>query len=344
MHPKKESIIQSNLHRESIKALTGNKNFVVTGLQVTAGPGLTVNISAGSCIVGGVYIEFNNSVLTLPASSTVFVYVALTLDAGKPVDATITYVSASFSPDETKLLLAMVTTSSSNISGVSDRRIYRIRGMKTTYTSSGSEQFSNAWIYAIIVGGAGGGYSNVPSGYNATGGCGGQINIQIVFHHAGLLQWVVGSGGAPGSPPNSGGLSSLWYIPSPGASSISITASGGAGAQISNTVPLSIGSSLIYYDATISFETQLYSGPNIIIHGLIVPAYQLISTAGSNYKIYSGAYASKVGNPVIVTSGATHATNTVSTSGVTLSSGGNSSTSTGSYGTGGQIIAYIWEI
>lgn len=342
MHPKKDSIIQSDLHRESIKGLTSNKNFVITGLQVTAGSGLAVNISAGSCIVGGVYIEFYTSVLTVPASTTSEIYVELILDANKPTNATITYTTGSFTPSETRLWLASITTNAYGVTSITDRRVYRITGTKNTYTSSGFKYFNNSWIYAIVAGGGGGGRSSVPSGYNATGGCGGEISVDIAFHHGGTIVWMIGAGGSPGSSPTSGGTSSISYISNPLGTSESISANGGAGGQ-QYTGNISTYSYLKYHGALILFESQVYSGPTLTIHSTIVPAYQVIAT-GTNTKTYIGAYASVVGTPVVGVANSVVASNSVSSAGVTLSSGGASSTGTGGSGSAGKIIAYIWEI
>lgn len=337
LHPKYQTIIQSDLHRESIKALLSDKNFVKSGLAVTAGTGLSVNISAGSCMVGGVYITFNASTLSVPASSTVQVVVELQIDANnKPTGAIIKYQSSFTFPQELQLWLATVTTNASNVTSVTDRRVFRTKSFKGLITSSATQYWYNAYIFAVFAGGGGGGSTNATN--FTSGGQGGSVVVNNYFHHAGYITFTVGAGGGIGTTGQAGGNSTITT------SNESETADGGSGGYFVS------GYSGIY-TLNSSLKSYGYTGYTLLSRShssLIVLSVPTIFTTSGQIGIvgtgYNGIYS--ISDGVIGTlagNGTQVHSNYVFNDGLVLSQGGNSGSSPTS-GTAGKFLVHMWEV
>jgi len=339
LHPKYQTLIQSDLHRESIKALLSDKNFVKSGLVVSPGTGLSVNITAGSCVVGGVYITFNASTLSVPASSTVNIVVELQVDANnKPTGAVIKHVTTTPFPYELQLWLATVTTSSTSVTSVADRRVFRTRGFKDLITSSATQYWYNAWIFAVFAGGGGGGSTSTTN--YTRGGQGGMVVVNNYFHKGGYVTFTVGAGGGTGTYGQVGGGSSITI------SDETESASGGVGGAFES-------SSSGLYGASSMLRVYGYPGfgvsaTNYSSH--IFPTIPSIFTASIQYGligninpgVYSmaeGIIGSVPGNAV----GSSVYQNKVFYGALVLSQGGNSGPSP-TAGTAGKFLVHIWEV
>jgi hypothetical protein len=98
-------------------------NGVFDGLQVTAGSGLNVNISAGSGHINGYFIESDaTETRAVNASTTNYVWCKLNRDESGFVTGWNFQITTSSTPPSDSILLATVETSSSAVTSVTDTR------------------------------------------------------------------------------------------------------------------------------------------------------------------------------------------------------------------------------
>jgi hypothetical protein len=98
-------------------------NGVFEGLQVTAGSGLNVNISAGTGHINGYFIESDaTETRSVNASSTNRVWCRLTRDASNFVTGWNFHITTTATPPSDSFLLAEVVTSGSAVTSVTDTR------------------------------------------------------------------------------------------------------------------------------------------------------------------------------------------------------------------------------
>jgi hypothetical protein len=98
-------------------------NGVFDGLQVTAGSGLNVNISAGTGHINGYFIESDATEnRSVNASSTNRVWCRLTRDASNFVTGWNFHITTTATPPSDSFLLAEVVTSGSAVTSVTDTR------------------------------------------------------------------------------------------------------------------------------------------------------------------------------------------------------------------------------
>jgi hypothetical protein len=98
-------------------------NGVFDGLQVTAGSGLSVNISAGTGHINGYFIDSDTTEnRTVNASTTNYVWCRLTRDASNFVTGWNFHITTTATPPSDSFLLAEVVTSGSAVTSVTDTR------------------------------------------------------------------------------------------------------------------------------------------------------------------------------------------------------------------------------
>ena len=205
-------------------ALKGNRHFVIpltydnegniaNSFLVTASSGLNVTVNAGQAIVGGYYVEENtNTTLSVPANTTSYVYVQIVTDAQNRATSAQYVVSTNSNLEDKKtMLIAQVTTSSSSVTSIVDRRQTSgyIRAFYIETSTSTTLTFDNArGVYAFFegLGGGGGGARNgTVSGTTAFGGVGGGYGRnEGVFPNCVKVVITVGAGGSGGNTGSSG--------------------------------------------------------------------------------------------------------------------------------------------
>jgi hypothetical protein len=115
-------------------------NGVFDGLQVTAGSGLNINISAGTAHINGYFIESDSTeTRSVNASTTNYVWCKLIRNASNFVTGWDFQVTTSSTPPSDSFLLATVVTSSSAVTSVTDQRNSGMAGIileKTPSTSN----------------------------------------------------------------------------------------------------------------------------------------------------------------------------------------------------------------
>jgi hypothetical protein len=98
-------------------------NGIFNGLQVTAGTGLNVNISAGTGHINGYFIESDaTETRSVTASTTNYVWCKLTRDASNFVTTWDFSVTTTSTPPSDSFLLATVVTSGTGVTSVTDNR------------------------------------------------------------------------------------------------------------------------------------------------------------------------------------------------------------------------------
>lgn len=324
--PKTNAVIDSKDFRTFMYKFYNELNFVVNGLAVSIVNSTTVQVSAGTCFVGGCYITFPTTQITVP-TSTVYIKAILQVDANsKPTGAILTYETTS-TVDEFRLLLAEVTTSSSL---VTDRRRYRTRMTKELLTSSGSRIQKPGFMFAILFGGGGGGHTS--TGANIAGGQGGGVTIDYPLHTmTSIMTWTIGAGGSVG---NAGGTTSL------STNEQTLSAAGGeAGRSFANNEARQAPFKFLGYDYTGNIVTHAVPITNIGV--IVVNPVAHILAAGAKYVTDSPAIIS-VPNAVLGTKYGNATSSSVRTSGLLSSWTYGNGGGTNSAGNSGAIILYTY--
>ena len=119
--------VDGKKHRESMIARLLQQfregNFVVEGLEVTAGTGLDVNIAIGECNIDGRRIVINTArTHTLADNTTNYVYLQLSFDALNNVNGVNVVSNTTGTAPNSSVYLSNVTTSTGAIDTIVDTR------------------------------------------------------------------------------------------------------------------------------------------------------------------------------------------------------------------------------
>jgi hypothetical protein len=129
---------QKHTEQDDTKHFT-SRSFVISGLAPTDGGGLTLNLSVGSAIVDGYFVNVDAQAgHTLNDDTTNFVYLQVTRDGGNKVDGA-QFVNGSADRDTTDaIIVAIVSTASGSIVTVKDERRFSNHTICGQYRGDGT--------------------------------------------------------------------------------------------------------------------------------------------------------------------------------------------------------------
>jgi hypothetical protein len=98
-------------------------NYVRDGLTYSSASGLDATFTAGECVISGYYCDLDSGIVTLPASSTSYVFMQLTTSGGKVTGAALyDQLSSVTTVPPLSVLLAEVVTGTATVSSTNDMR------------------------------------------------------------------------------------------------------------------------------------------------------------------------------------------------------------------------------
>ena len=98
-------------------------NYVRDGLDYASAAALVATFNSGDCCINGYYLDVDSKTVTLPASSTSYVFLQLTTSGGKVTGASLYDQLSSVTTVPTlSVLLAEVVTGTATVTSTSDMR------------------------------------------------------------------------------------------------------------------------------------------------------------------------------------------------------------------------------
>lgn len=123
---------------EFLAALMGNRGGVVSGLELSDGGGLNVDVAAGKAIVNGYFCEVDAATLLAPDNDSRRIFLKVTKSGSLATSVAPILSSSQSPPDDDHIWLGRVVTASGAISRITPEHGF-VTGVRTgTYTGTGS--------------------------------------------------------------------------------------------------------------------------------------------------------------------------------------------------------------